>query len=227
MSTSSAPLPFRDTTAAATAAGSPIGAPGHRQAAATALGVEPALLRRVRAGDADAREDLARRSGAAAYRLALQLLGDREQARDVAQDAVMRFFATLGRMDPERPIAPWLLRIVRNRVIDLRRRARARGGEPASASSLEDAEEPRDAAPGPAERSERRELQRVVWACLARLDPSHREILVLRDYQDLSYRDIASVLDIPVGTVMSRLHAARRRLREAVLESGYRFGGAP
>jgi RNA polymerase sigma-70 factor (ECF subfamily) len=196
-------------------------------AAPSSLGVEPVLLLRARAGDVQAREDLARRSGDAAYRLALQLLGDREQARDVAQDSVMRFFATLGRIDPERPLAPWLLRIVRNRVIDLRRRERSRGGTPQSADTTDGLDEPRDATPGPAERSERRELRRVVWSCLARLESSHREILVLRDYQDLSYRDIAEVLDVPIGTVMSRLHTARRKLRDAVLESGYRFGGAP
>jgi len=61
---------------------------------------------------------------------------------------------------------------------------------------------------------------------MGRLDAAHREILVLRDYQDLSYRDIADVLDIPLGTVMSRLHAARRKLRAALVEAGHRFGGA-
>jgi RNA polymerase sigma-70 factor (ECF subfamily) len=192
------------------------------------LDPEPNLLRQALAGDAAAREDLARRCGEVAFRFALQLLGDREQARDVAQDAVMRFFATLGRIDPDRPVAPWLLRIVRNRVIDLRRREHSRGVAMHSTSGpAVEVDEPRDGSPGPAERSERRELRRLVWTCLARLEPSHREILVLRDYQDLSYRDIAEVLDVPIGTVMSRLHTARRKLREAVLESGYRFGGAP
>ena len=64
-----------------------------------------------------------------------------------------------------------------------------------------------------------------MWSCLGRLDRAHREILVLRDYQDLSYREIAEVLAIPLGTVMSRLHAARQKLRAEVLATGYRFGG--
>jgi RNA polymerase sigma-70 factor (ECF subfamily) len=194
---------------------------------------DPALLRRALAGEAAAREDLARRSGDAAFRFAVQLLGDRDLARDVAQDSLMRLFATLGRVDPERPLAPWLLRIVRNRVIDLRRRERGRGGSaslaarPAAAgeATAHDAHELADCEPGPLERSERSELQRLMWSCLGRLDPAHREILALRDYQDLSYREIAEVLDIPVGTVMSRLHAARQKLRAAVLATGYRFGG--
>jgi RNA polymerase sigma-70 factor (ECF subfamily) len=117
-------------------------------------------------------------------------------------------------------------------VIDLRRRAQAhrersleapRGG--ATTDVTERPHDPPDASPGPLERSERGELQRLVWSCLGRLDRAHREILVLRDYQDLSYREIAEVLAVPLGTVMSRLHAARRKLREEVLATGYRFGG--
>jgi RNA polymerase sigma-70 factor (ECF subfamily) len=189
--------------------------------------IDASTLRRARAGDAAAREDLARRSGDAAFRFALQLLGDRETARDVAQDSVLRFFSALDRVDPERPAIPWLLRIVRNRVIDLKRRDRARGGAArASERAPEAALELPDTGPRPLERSVERELQPLVWTCLAGLEPAHREILVLRDYQDLSYRDIAEVLDIPIGTVMSRLHAARRTLRAAVLATGYRFGGA-
>jgi RNA polymerase sigma-70 factor (ECF subfamily) len=191
-----------------------------------------ALLLRARAGDAAAREELARTSGDAAYRFALQLLGDRELARDVAQDSVLRLFASLRRVDPDRPLQPWLFSIVRNRVIDVRRRAQAHKERslegPSGVATMDRVErpiDPPDASPGPLERSERGELQRLVWSCLGRLDRAHREILVLRDYQDLSYREIAEVLAVPLGTVMSRLHAARRRLREAVLATGYRFGG--
>ena len=62
----------------------------------------------------------------------------------------------------------------------------------------------------------RRELQALVWKCLQELHPRYREVLVLRDYQDLSYADIATTLKIPRGTVMSRLHRARRLLQEEV-----------
>jgi RNA polymerase sigma-70 factor (ECF subfamily) len=194
--------------------------------------VDPDLVRRAREGDASAREELARRCGEAAFRFALQLVGDRELARDVAQDAVMRLFGSLSRVDPERPLQPWLFSIVRNRVVDLRRRDRARGGNAViSATPRGDeqpgdlAHDPADSEPGPLEHTERGELQRLVWSCLERLERPHREILVLRDYQDLSYREIAEVLGVPLGTVMSRLHAARQRLRAEVLATGYRFGG--
>jgi RNA polymerase sigma-70 factor (ECF subfamily) len=196
------------------------------------VATDATLVRRAREGDAAAREELARTSGDAAFRFALQLLGDRELARDVAQDSVLRLFSSLRRVDPERPFQPFLFSIVHNRIIDLRRRAHSRGergSAPASQAAGGDAGErpldSPDAEPGPLERSERSELQRLMWSCLGRLDRAHREILVLRDYQDLSYREIAEVLAVPLGTVMSRLHAARRRLRAEVLATGYRFGG--
>jgi RNA polymerase sigma-70 factor (ECF subfamily) len=185
-------------------------------------------LQRAQAGDLAAREELARGCGRAAYGLALQLLRDPDAAADVAQDALLRFFSSLDRVDPSRPVLPWLFRIVRNRIVDLHRRRGVRrttsldaheegdGGELAKALV-----EPR---PGPDVTSARSELARSLWRCLARLDDKHREILVLRDYQDLSYREIADVVGIPHGTVMSRLHTARRRLREEVLASGHDFG---
>ena len=74
--------------------------------------------------------------------------------------------------------------------------------------------------PGPEARAERRELQRRIWSLLGGLSQMHREILVLRDYQDLSYAEIATVLGIPKGTVMSRLHAARRSLRDRLDRAG-------
>ena len=194
--------------------------------------VDSDLLRRARAGDRAAREALARSSGDAAFRFALQLVGDRDRARDIAQDSVLRLFATLRRVDPDRPFKPWLFSIVRNRVTDARRRERVRGEgpwRPAAPVTVEGAEapspDPPDSGPSPLETSERSELQRLMWSCLGRLDRAHREILVLRDYQDLSYREIAEVLGIPLGTVMSRLHVARRKLRSEVLATGYRFGG--
>ena len=194
--------------------------------------VDADLLRRARAGDRAAREALARSSGDAAFRFALQLVGDRDRARDIAQDSVLRLFATLRRVDPDRPFTPWLFSIVRNRVTDVRRRERVRGEgpwSPAAPFTSEGVEapvpDPPDSGPSPHETTERSELQRLMWSCLGRLDGAHREILVLRDYQDLSYREIAEVLGIPLGTVMSRLHVARRKLRSEVLATGYRFGG--
>ena len=190
----------------------------------------PSLLRdlvpRARAGDEAAREELADRSGRAAYGLALQLLRNPAEAQDVAQDTLLKFFSSLDRFDESRPVLPWLFRIVRNRAIDSYRRGVVRRGPSLDTGAFDgSAIDPVDPASGPHENSVRLDLQRRIWQCLRALSVQHREILVLRDYQDLSYREISEVLDIPQGTVMSRLHAARKKLRQQLLEGGWVFGG--
>lgn len=178
------------------------------------------LIARARSGDAAACETLVRKHRQAAYLLALQLLRNREDALDVTQDALIRLLSTLHRFDPKRPVKPWLYRIVRNLVIDLRRRQRVRRHD-----SLDERNEdggpklqPVDPTADPEDDAARTQLRRHLWEALADLTQPHREILVLRDYHDLSYREIAETLDVPIGTVMSRLHAARRQLRARVAD---------
>jgi RNA polymerase sigma-70 factor (ECF subfamily) len=189
-----------------------------------------ALVEATRAGDRSAREELGRTVGHSAYLFALQLTGDRDRAGDVAQDGVIKFFKNLDRFDAERPIEPWLYQIVRNRVRDL-----ARAERPGRSQSLDAMLEDRPGAerelgghrsgangPGsdPAVDAERAELQRRLWHCVSQLSEAHREIFVLRDFHGLSYREIAETLSIPQGTVMSRLHAARRQLRQLLASDG-------
>lgn len=170
-----------------------------------------------RDGDQDAQEELARIVGRSAYIFALQLTGRPETARDVAQDSLLSFFRNLDRFDAARPVDPWLFQIVRNRVRDLYRRERLRRHDSLDVWLEHGATVATDPAVGPAAEAERHELQRRVWLAISQLGDGHREILVLRDFHDLTYREIAEVLSIPHGTVMSRLHAARSRLREALL----------
>jgi len=91
-----------------------------------ALSDDRVLVTAARHGDRPAREALGRRVGRSAYVFALQLTGDREASRDIAQDSLVRFFRHLDRFDVNRPIEPWLYQIVRNRVRDLARRDRLR-----------------------------------------------------------------------------------------------------
>jgi RNA polymerase sigma-70 factor (ECF subfamily) len=173
-----------------------------------------------RDGEPKAREELARLVGRSAYLFALQLTGTAETARDIAQDCVLRFFQHLDRFDSDRPIDPWLYQIVRNRVRDVKRRERVRRHESLEAWLDQGHPEAADPTADPAADAERHDLQRQVWQAISRLSDAHREILVLRDYHDLSYREIAEVLGVPHGTVMSRLHAARNGLREILLDEG-------
>lgn len=185
------------------------------------------LLSLTRNGDQSAREELGRHVGSAAYVFALQLTGNPEAARDVAQHSALMFFKHLDRFDAERPVEPWLYQIVRNRVRDLMRRERLRRHESLDAWLERGRPEPVDPSADPAGVAERHDLQQRLWQSVSRLSEAHREILVLRDYHDLSYREIAEVLSIPQGTVMSRLHGARRSLSEIIRAQGDSFPDQP
>jgi RNA polymerase sigma-70 factor (ECF subfamily) len=179
---------------------------------------EAELVLAARRGNRGAREELARRLRRPAYSLALQLLHNPDDAFDAAQDGLLRLFGSLDRLEPGRPAKPWLLAIVRNRARDLLRRRRVRRAEPLEGTDPDRPRQVIDTTPGPAASAELRELQALVWRALARLPEAQREILVLRDYQDLSYAEIAAVLRVPTGTVMSRLHRARKALRHLLEE---------
>lgn len=183
------------------------------------MSAESQLVTRARAGDPAAREELAQEHRRAAYFLALQLLGNPDDALDVAQDAMLRLFMSLNRFDSRRPVRPWLFQIVRNRVVDLYRRRKVRAHD--SLDALYEDGTPRHDVPDESvdvERdAQRSELRARIWKALAQLTQAQREIIVLRDYQDLAYSEIAATLSIPIGTVMSRLHSARKALRRILI----------
>lgn len=149
----------------------------------------------------------------AAYNLARWLSGNAGDADDVVQDACMRAlrFVDGCRGDNARP---WLLTIVRHTwYTEWRRRTHAH--EVALPDTLDDTDVPDDWQPAtedPLAELLRGENARRVNAALAQLPPEYREALVLREMEDLSYREIAAIADVPVGTVMSRLARGRRRL---------------
>ena len=141
----------------------------------------------------------------AAYGFARYLTRDPVQAQDVAQEAMLRalryFFAFRGE-----EARPWLLRIVRNTWSDFRSR------KGANDQPLDVVEDRAADGPDPEQSALDGDRRRHVVAALAALPSEAREILVLREIEDFSYKHIASVLDLPVGTVMSRLARAREKL---------------
>lgn len=141
----------------------------------------------------------------AAYGFARWLTRDPVQAQDVAQEAMLRALRYFHAFRGEEA-RPWLLRIVRNTWNDLR----ARKG--ANDQPLDVVEDRAADGPDPEESALASDRRRHVAAALAALPAESREILVLREIEDLSYKHIASVLDLPVGTVMSRLARAREKL---------------
>ena len=141
----------------------------------------------------------------AAYGFARYLTRDPVQAQDVAQEAMLRALRYFHAFRGEEA-RPWLLRIVRNTWSDFRSR------KGANDQPLEVVEDRAAEGPDPEESALAGDRRRHVVAALAALPSEAREILVLREIEDFSYKHIASVLDLPVGTVMSRLARAREKL---------------
>ena len=184
-----------------------------------ALATESDLVVRAQDGDSGAWDELVQRHRKPAYLLALQLTGNPDDALDLSQDAMLSLITHIGSLDSSRPVRPWLFTVVRNRTRDLWRRRKVRRAEPlavevgpALGHQIVDqtADPERDAVED--------DRRRRVWRALVDLAEAHREILVLRDFHDLSYAEIAQILGIPLGTVMSRLHTARKKLRAIYLE---------
>ena len=150
--------------------------------------------------------------GNGAHALALQMLGNTDDATDAAHDAYVKVLRKPGSYDASTgPLTPWFLRVVRNQCIDLIRRRRP--GD----TSVEELSDPR---PGPEASLELSQRDQELKLALARLPGGQREIIVLRDYLDLSYAEIADVLEIAQGTVMSKLHRARLALRKELDHHG-------
>jgi RNA polymerase sigma-70 factor (ECF subfamily) len=168
---------------------------------------ERALVRDAQRGSAVAFEQLFRRHWPRAYRAALLVVGDAAAAEDIAQESFLAAVRALDRFDRRRPFGPWLHRIVVNRAIDWSR-ARTLRRELAA-----------DHAPEP-EAGEHRapEHADVLAAGLAELAPEHRAVIVLRYLFDYTPGEIAELLDVPRGTVNSRLRRGLDRLETSLRE---------
>jgi RNA polymerase sigma-70 factor (ECF subfamily) len=174
------------------------------------------LISLARRGDGAAWETLMREHQQAVFRLAYLLLGDADEAEDVAQETFIRAYRALERFDASRPLRPWLLRIAGNLASNQRRsigryfgalqrlilldpeaRAHARGESPAGAGpTAEDAH--------------------TLWQAVRRLSRADQEIIYLRYFLDLSEAETATALEVAPGTVKSRMHRALARLRATV-----------
>ncbi|HSB60693.1 MAG TPA: sigma-70 family RNA polymerase sigma factor, partial [Vicinamibacteria bacterium] len=176
------------------------------------------LVERCQRGDLEAFEPLVEKYRQRVWRLAYNVLRDREEAWDVAQDAFIRAYQALPGFRGQSAFYTWLFRITMNVATD---RARQRGARGRAFGTErvpeEDWERVRTEAGETADaRAARGEERTRLTRALEDLSEAHRAIVVLSDIEGLSYREIADVLQIPMGTVMSRLHHARRRLREAL-----------
>lgn len=151
--------------------------------------------------------------GPSGHALAMNLLGNADDAADVLQDAVATVLRVRSFDASKGTFKAWFLAVVRNRCIDvLRRRRPDIGIESVDAAAEEDE--------GPEAVATKDEMTRLVKREMTRLPRDHREILILRELLDLSYAEIGHVLGVPNGTVMSRLHRARSALADRVRAYG-------
>ena len=144
------------------------------------------------------------------HRAARGLIPDDEEAHEIAQDALARAWAARERYDASRPFYPWLYAIVRNACRDAAARRKHR-----AFSGLE-SERVRAGDPSPLAQLSSKEARQRVQRAMARLPEPQREILVMRHFEDLSYAEMAELLEVPQGTVMSRLYRARKALLDTI-----------
>ncbi|MEA2145790.1 MAG: hypothetical protein QOG59_1377 [Solirubrobacteraceae bacterium] len=175
------------------------------------------LVRQARLGQLDAFETLVARHSDVVFRVAARIVGP-DDAPDVSQDAFLRAYHRLDRFKGTAPFRSWLLQITQNVALDYLARRRRQATGP-----LDDGEATPDPDPRrqPASTLERQERQERLERKLELLRPDYRALLVLRELEDLSYDEIAAILEMPLGSVKGRLHRARGDLIELMRNNTY------
>jgi len=170
------------------------------------------LITRVKNGDSKAFDELMDRHKRRAFHTAIGLVGEQELAYDLTQDAWVAAFKAMPRFKEGRPFYPWFHRILTNLCKNaLRHRSVENRVMP---SRIEDENMPQIAEEvlNPESFLENGEVKNAIWQAIQSLSPDHRELVVLVHFEYRSYAEVAQLLDVPVGTVMSRLFYARKKL---------------
>jgi RNA polymerase sigma-70 factor (ECF subfamily) len=188
-----------------------------------------------RDGSADACTELVRRFERPVYNLVARLVQDPAMAEDLTQDAFLKIFRGLGQYDSGLRFSSWCFRIAHNTAVDYLRQRRLlvtpprlddEGEEVDPLARLPDLRED-----SPERAALRRQLAAALDGAIDALRPEYRAVMVLRHHEDLDYEEIAAIMDLPLGTVKTYLHRARRelaaRLRQAGLGPETALGGRP
>ena len=184
---------------------------------------ERALIRQIMDGDHEAFAQLVEKYEKPVYQLCLRMCGNAEDAADLAQESFIKAWRGLQFYKFESAFSTWLYRLTSNVCIDFLRRQKRRptvsltvGQEEDSGAELEI----EDVQPQPEEQVVHREVRREVAAAMAQLEDDFRMILTLRVIDELSYEEIADIMDMKIGTVKSRLARARLKLKKILLQNG-------
>jgi RNA polymerase sigma-70 factor (ECF subfamily) len=170
--------------------------------------IELELIASAKQGDRQAFGELVRRHREGVINVVYRMCGDANLAEDAAQEAFIRAWRHLPGYRPRSPFRNWVYRIATNAALDVLRRERETVDIDELPLSSSEA--------GPEATAEGKERGERVRQAVLELPPASRAALVLREYEGLSYQEIANALDVPIGTVMSRLNYARKRLRKSL-----------
>ncbi|MGB8887136.1 MAG: sigma-70 family RNA polymerase sigma factor [Candidatus Korobacteraceae bacterium] len=191
-----------------------------------------ALVRRCVSGDAAAWQEIVQQFHRRIYNICYRFSGSPEDAADLSQEVFIKMYRTLGTFDTSRAsFMTWVTTVTRNLLVDHFRKGkydRITDSLDATPGNQEDgltlADQLEDGAASPEARMRSQETQKLVHEALKRLSPELREAVILRDLQDLDYKDIAKVLNVPEGTVKSRINRGRTELAR-LLQRNYRQVG--
>jgi RNA polymerase sigma-70 factor (ECF subfamily) len=190
---------------------------------------DEALVAAAKDGDLGAFEELVARHRDKVYARALSILRNEEDALDLSQEAWIKAWQRLQQFQGESSFATWITRIVINLCLDHLRRQKRAGGESLEAIEEEVGNIERLLPPvsiNPAAGLERDELRARIWEAMGRLSVAHRTVLILHEFEGMEYRKIAEVMGCSLGTVMSRLFYARRRLAALLADLNSRSDSA-
>ncbi|MBZ0110870.1 MAG: sigma-70 family RNA polymerase sigma factor [Thermoanaerobaculia bacterium] len=172
------------------------------------------LVERCRLGDEFAWESLVRRHQNRVFAMALHYLRDREDARDAAQEVFIKIYQGFGSLDRDRAFLPWMLRLARNCCIDRIRRRKVR--TPDVAIPVDEFHDLASEGPSPEDDSLLKGRRALLYQALGRISPKYREMILLKEIQELEMQEVADILDLPMGTVKSRSNRARLELARVV-----------
>ena len=176
---------------------------------------EASVVQAAREGSRTAFGELVKLYQKRAYGIAYGFVRNRDDALEIAQESFAKAYKAMDRFDTDLPFYPWLYRIVKNTCLNHIKK-RQRRGETSLDALRESGFQVKSTKHGPDHGAALSELQQCIASSLESLSEEHREIVVLRHVHEHSYKEIAEFLDIPQGTVMSRLHAARNRWRDVL-----------